>query len=104
MKFNFRNWFWANCFAWIFGIVLSLIISGPIESSFEKPIQFYLGLTMGFSICLAQYFLIRKLLSITWIIFSSLLLGGGMWLVEWFSIGGQYYHLPIAVIVGGLTT
>lgn len=85
------------------GIVLSLIISEPIESSFEKPIQFYLGLTMGFSIGLAQYFLIRKLLSITWIVFSSLLMGGGMWLVEWFSIGGLYYHLPIAVIVGGLT-
>lgn len=103
MKFNFRIWFWVNCFAWILGIVLSLIISEPIESSFEKPIQFYLGLTMGLSMGLAQYFLIRKVLSVSWIIYSSLLLGGGMLLVECLSIGGVQLQLPLSVFAGALT-
>lgn len=103
MKFNQRNWFWLHCLAWILGVVFTLIISEPIESSFETPIQFYIGLTMGLAVGFSQYILLRKVLALSWLAASCLLMGGGMFLIEWLSIGSLHYQLPLSVFAGALT-
>ena len=103
MKFNRRYWFLVHCIAWTMGIIFSLIISSAVESIFKRPVQFYLGHTMGFSIGLAQWFLLRKALGISWIIGSCLIMGGGMFLFEWLNLVSEFYQLPISVLVGAFS-
>lgn len=105
MKFNHRYWFWVHCIAWTMGIIFSLIISGAAESIFERPVQFYLGITMGFSISFAQWFFLRKILGISfnWVMISSILMGGGMFLAESIHLVEVSYQLLLSVLVGSMT-
>lgn len=105
MKFNCRKWFWGHCIAWIMGIVFSLFISEPIESIFLNPIQFYLGITMGFSISLVQWLFLKEILglSFNWVMISTILMGGGMFLAETIHLVEVSYQLPLSVLVGSLS-
>ena len=85
------------------GIIFSLIISGTIESIFERPVQFYLGLTMGFSIGFAQWLTLRRVLGISWIIGSCLIMGGGMFLFDWLNLVSEFFQLPTSVFVGAFS-
>jgi hypothetical protein len=60
---------------------------------------------MGFSISFTQWLFLRKILGLSffWVLISTFLMGGGMFLAEWLNLVEVSYQLPLAVLFGSLS-
>lgn len=97
------RWIKFTLWGWILGMILIILLTGILESTGIKDMQFYVGMSMGAGVGLTQWLLLRKHMEMksTWI--SASILGMGIpFLLFDLLITNTPYTLLLSVSLGGL--
>jgi hypothetical protein len=103
--FSLARWIKVCFLGWLIGVVLILLLSSALDAIGKEHMQFYLGIGMGAGVGIAQWFLLKKWMSIStcWKWFSALGLGIPFIVIDLMPTFHFPPKLPLSMVLGSLS-